>query len=291
MHSKILRSVVAVSVLVATIAAFIYYFVTHPTVRSQLRHTSPETLVLLLLLYGGVVVAVGLTLMATLVLCDIRLNFRESLLLTMYASIINFFGPLQSGPAFRAVYLKQKHGLKLKNYSLATLVYYGFYALFSGLFLLSGLLKWWLLLIIPLVLLGFIWLNYSHSHFLKRLRQLPLRGLGALALATLLQVVLIAIIYYTELRAVDPGVHLTQAIIYTGAANFALFVALTPGAIGFRESFLIFSQRLHHITNSSIVAANIIDRSVYIVLLLILVILIFGTHAQNRLRTKASEDR
>jgi len=75
-------------------------------------------------------------------------------------------------------------------------------------------------------------------------------------------------------------------VIYTGAANFALFVSITPGAIGFRESFLLFSQHLHHIDSSTIVAANLIDRSVYIVLLLLLAAGIFGTHAQRRFKIK-----
>jgi uncharacterized membrane protein YbhN (UPF0104 family) len=72
-------------------------------------------------------------------------------------------------------------------------------------------------------------------------------------------------------------------MVYTGAANLALFVSLTPGAIGFRESFLVFSQHLHHISNSTIVAANILDRAMYLVLLLILALIIFGTHARRQL--------
>ena len=62
---------------------------------------------------------------------------------------------------------------------------------------------------------------------------------------------------------------------YTGAANFALFVSLTPGAIGIRESFLFFSQRLNHITNAAIVGANVLDRTVYVIFLgLIFIVLL-----------------
>ena len=284
MRSKLLRPIIAVTVLIVTISVFVYYFVKHPTVREQLRHTSPLLLASLLLLYFGIVIATGLILLSTLVLCNVRLSLRESLLLTMYSAIVNYFGPLQSGPAFRALYLRKKHGLKLKDYTLATFVYYAFYALFSGLFLLSGLFKWWLLLVGLFAFLGFVWLRHSQTREAMRIKQLNLRGLGLLAGATLLQVVLVTIIYYLELRFVSHGVRLDQAIIYTGAANFALFVSLTPGAIGFRESFLVFSRRLHHVGNSAIVAANIIDRSLYIVLLLILALFIFGTHAQRRFR-------
>ena len=147
------RPVAAVIILIATVAAFIYYFATHPGVRQQLHRTSPAVLLLILVLYFGTIVALALVNAATLKLCKIRMPGSESLLLTSYSAVVNFFGPLQSGPAFRAVYLKKKYGIALKNYTAATFMYYFFFAAFSGLFLLSGLLKWWLIL---LVLLGVI---------------------------------------------------------------------------------------------------------------------------------------
>lgn len=275
-----------VVILAATLVVFAYYIDKHPQLRDQLRHTSPVLLLGLLGLYALQMITIGLTVLFTMKLCQVHLSWRESLLLTMYTVVVNFFGPLQSGPAFRALYLKRKHGLKLRTYTTATFVYIGLYALFSGLFLLSGLLKWWLLGLVLVALLGGLWVGFAPAKLAGRLRQLQLRSLGALALVTLFQVCSIAAIYYTELRAVFPGVQLGQAITYTGAANFALFVALTPGAIGFRETFLLFSHRLHHIGSGAIIAANVIDRSVYIVWLLLLALLILGTHAREQLHIK-----
>jgi uncharacterized membrane protein YbhN (UPF0104 family) len=245
----------------------------------------------LLVLYFGAVGAIGLTLLTTLLLCNVHLSVKEILMLTMYSSIINFFGPLQSGPAFRALYLKKKHGLKIKNYTLATFMYYILYALVSGLLLLSGLLKWWLLLIIPAVMLALVWLRYSNVNIAKRLRKFNLKALGLLGLATILQSLLTCLIYFVELHSVDHSISLKQALIYTGAANFALFVSLTPGAIGFREAFLVFSRRLHHVGNTAIIAANIIDRSIYIVLLLILMVIIFATHARDQFKIKPEDKK
>jgi uncharacterized membrane protein YbhN (UPF0104 family) len=282
------RPIAAIIILLTTVAIFIDYFATHPAVRHQLHRTSPATLGLILLLYFCTVAALAMINAATLRLCKIRMDTSESLLLTSYSSVVNFFGPLQSGPAFRAVYLKKKYGLKIKNYTIATFMYYFFFAVISGLFLLSSLLKWWL---VPLALAGIIvmfalrrerWVG-------SRLSKLDLTAWYYLAGATFLQLSLVAAIYFIELRSVAPGTHMSQAIVYAGAANFALFVSLTPGAIGFRESFLVFSQRLHHISNSTIVAANILDRAMYIVLLLIMAVFIFGTHARRQLNVK-SED-
>ena len=289
MQKRVLRSVLALVILIATISFFIWYFVNHPSVRHQLASTSPWVLVLILALYVATIGALMLMNAATLRLCRVRLPAHDNLLLTCYTAVINFFGPLQSGPAFRAVYLKRKHHLNLKHYAIATFMYYFFFASFSGIFLLSGLLKWWL---VPLGIIGLVILyGLSRGHFLaSRLKQIDLHGWYYLAAATLLQVSLLAAIYYTELHSLSHHISVSQAIIYTGAANFSLFVSLTPGAIGFRESFLVFSERLHHISGNLIVAANIIDRAMYIVLLLILALFLVFTHAKQQLASGADKD-
>ncbi len=283
---RLWRPVAALVILVATIAAFTVYFISHPELRHQLDHTSPTLLLLLLALYAAFVGSLSLINSAALRLCKTKIPASESLLLTMYSSVINFFGPLQSGPAFRALYLKQRHAVKLKDYASASLVYYFFYALISGLLMLAGVIKWWL---IP----GFVGLAlaawYLQRHpvgWLRGLQQLNLRNWYYMAGATLVQISLLLIIFYIELRSVAPGIDFSQVLIYTGTANLALFVSITPGAIGFRESFLLFTQRLHHIDSSTILAANLIDRSVYIMILLLSALIIFATHANRRLRLR-----
>ncbi len=291
--SKIWRPVVATIVLVATVAAFVDYFVSHPGLRQQLRHTSPGVLLLLLFLYMAFVGSLALVNSAAMRLCQTSISANDSLLLTMYSSIINFFGPLQSGPAFRALYLKQRYNVKIRDYASASFLYYLFYGLASGLLLLSGLIGWWVLVLLMGCGVVFWGFRRSNSPRLGRIRKLNLAHWYYMAGATLLQVGLLVVIFAVELKAVTPAVQLSQILVYTGAANLALFVSLTPGAIGFRESFLLFSQRLHHIDNSTIVAANLIDRSVYISLLLLLAVAIFGTHANRRFRphnAKAAAD-
>jgi cell division protein FtsL len=46
---------------------------------------------------------------------------------------------------------------------------------------------------------------------------------------------------------------------------------------------------LHHISNSTIVAASILDRAMYIVLLLTMALLIFATHARRQLNIKTTD--
>lgn len=236
--------------------------------------------------------SLALVLFATVALCNTHLPLKDGILLTLWSSIINFFGPLQSGPAFRAVYLKKAHGVSLKTYGLATLLYYFFYAGVSGLFVLSGILTWYVLVgfVFVAVLALLLFLRSAHP-FARRLRTLPLKRAYLLAVATVLQLVVVAIIYSLELRSIDAAISIHQAIIYTGAANFALFVSITPGAIGFREAFLVFSEKLHHISSATILTANVLDRALYVSLLAILFLVAVSLHARARLNRATQPSR
>jgi uncharacterized membrane protein YbhN (UPF0104 family) len=112
--------------------------------------------------------------------------------------------------------------------------------------------------------------------------------IAELFIATVVQLGVWALIFYVELSAIHTGAKPTQAIAYGGAANFAVFVAMTPGAIGFREAFLTFSQQLHHINTSQILAASVIDRAIYVVFLGLLFVLVLAMHADRRFRVKPS---
>ncbi len=284
------RPVAAITILVVTIIVFVNYFVNHPEVWDGLGQIPRSTLVIILALYFLFVGSLALVNTATLRLCRYRMKAGESLLLTMYSSVINFFGPLQSGPAFRAVYVNQKHSIKIKDYTLASFVYYFFYALFSVVLLFSGILKWWILPLAILAVIGIFYLRFKKINGLKRLGHLAVGNWYYMAAATFVQICLLLLIFWVELTAVSPGIQFSQVAIYTGAANLALFVSLTPGAIGFREAFLVFTQNLHHINNATIVSANTIDRAIYVLMLLILSGVIIITHAGKKLKVQAVKD-
>jgi uncharacterized membrane protein YbhN (UPF0104 family) len=91
-------------------------------------------------------------------------------------------------------------------------------------------------------------------------------------------------VYGFELHVVEPGIRFSQALTFTGAANFSLFVALTPGAIGIRESFLYFSRELHHVGTATIVAASVLDRTVFMLLLALLFVVSIVFHAKRALK-------
>jgi len=285
---KKLRPVLAVIVLAVTVILFVRYFMQHPEYWRQLKHVSPWTIVWVLLLnILMIVVLMGLT-AVSLRMCTKRIDTKENFMLTSYSSLANFFGPLQSGPGVRAVYLKARHQVRLRDYTLASLLALGLFALFSALFLLIGNRPWWQTLGALILVGGFSWLVIRW--FSKRDKQpsesqfhLSADLLGTMIILTFLQVLITVGWYYVELHAVNPHISLSQTMSYAGAANFALFVSLTPDAVGIREAFLVFSQHLHHVSTGNILSANLIDRASYVIFLLILFGVVLVLHAKDKL--------
>jgi uncharacterized membrane protein YbhN (UPF0104 family) len=290
--SKRYRRYPAIAAIALTVLLAVNFFMAHPDYLSRLGSVSPTVIILVVILNIPVTAALAWAYDAMLNLCGKRLPTKENVLLTAYSSIINFFGPLQSGPGVRAAYLKVRHGVRVRDFMLATLLYYAFFAGFSAIFLLAGVRPWWQTVLLFLVTIvcsaGVIgWFTGKiGGRKPKTFEQFHLRRgpLLALAVAVFIQLACISAYYFVELRAVDPHIGVGQAISYSGAANFSLFVSFTPDAVGIREGFLIFSQSLHHISTADIVNANIIDRGSYVIYLGLLFLFMLSIHARDRLR-------
>jgi len=283
---KYIKLVLGPAIVLATVILFIYYLAHHPETVDQLRHTPPGTLVLLLGLYLIWFVALVLMTRGSLRVYHKFMAWQENFLFNAYSSLINFFGPGQSGPIFRGAYLKKRHNLGVKQYLFVTLIYYAFYAILSAMLMFVGSRPWWQTLLLMLAAGGsslvFIrW--YKKRSRITAGSGFNLPNLAWIFGATVLQILVQAVIYGVELHSVGADPSIGQVLSYTGVANFALFVALTPGAIGIREAFLAFGQQLHHIDLSTIVAANIVDRAAYLLLLGVLFVLVIGLHAKDKL--------
>ena len=280
-------------VVISTILLFGWYLSVHPAILDQLKQTKLITIVVLILLYFCVQIALAFVLSASLIIYKSRMNLEENFLLNAYSSLVNFFGPGQSGPGFRAVYLKVKHAISIKQYAFVTLIYYAFYALFSGLLLLALSRPWWQTLAgtIAITAVCFVVIRYFMTKNATQMKQnvsrkTMIKACAYIGLATLAQTIIMSGIYYVELHSLDSSITAQQAIAYTGAANFAIFVALTPGAIGIREAFLFSTQSIHNIPQDQIVAANVLDRAVYLVFLGLLFVIVLSLHANKKLQVK-----
>lgn len=287
------RLAVIILIVGGTFAVFIEYLIANPKVLNIVAGLHPAALTLLAIAYLGTIVANAIVLSASLRLIGKRVGFAENLSLTGYSSIVNFFGPLQSGPGFRAAYLKQRHGVSLKKFLYTTLLFYAFFALINGLVIAAAIVvnlpgAFTAPLVIAALVLTAIasWLSYRFVPAVRTMTSLIkvrspyfwVVGIGALLLS-----LCTAGAYFLELIHVDVSIGFMQAVVYAAAANLALFVSLTPGAIGFRESFLLLSERLHQIPADTVIAASIIDRAFYVVFLLGLFGLLLGFGVRSRL--------
>lgn len=289
---KKLRIAAGIIVLVATLLIFLQYVRNHPEIITQLQNTKLVYIALILALYLGVILSLTIVNTISVRLCGKKISKRESFNLTSTSSIANFFGPLQSGVGIRALYFKAKLGIPVKQYGLVSLYYYGLYAFFSGIFLLFGS-PIFRLPLFGLLVLGsaatFIYIRKKSTDGTGKRVNISVELLSKLAATVLLQLLFITSIYYVELLALGKHVSLGQIISYSGAANFSLFVAITPGAIGIREAFLVFSENLHHISHEVVISANILDRGVYLLFLGLVFIWLITTHTQVKLRQRQAK--
>jgi uncharacterized membrane protein YbhN (UPF0104 family) len=287
---KNVRSTLSIFLLLIALMAAFFYLAHHHSLMQQLVHTPFWVSALVFFLYIAMFGALVLILSASVKICGKKFSEQENTVLNAHSLFINFFIPGQGGPAYRGAYMYKRHKLRIINYIAVTLLYYAFYAAISVGLLFWGSKQWWQTLgavILALILSAVVINQYAKRKNLHK-NDLALSSTNLLYLlgATLLQTIIQLAIYSVELHSVNHHIVLSQVIIYTGAANLALFAALTPGAIGIRESFLIFTERLHHISSGSIVTANLIDRSVYIVFLLGLMVLTITLHARGKFQLK-----
>lgn len=285
-----LRLFGALLVLLTTIIVIVHYIHTNPEILRQLRQTRLIYVFVILALYSVVLLSLTIVNTISVRLSSKKIAFKNSFGLTGTSSIANFFGPLQSGVGIRAVYFKTKLGIPIKRYALVSLYYYGLYAFLSGVFLLFGSARWRLPLLGLLIVGTVLTLIYIKRRS-ARVDGLALEPelLAKLAATVLLQLTSITLIYAAELLALGQRASVGQIISYSGAANFSLFLAITPGAIGVREAFLVFSENLHHIGRDVIVSANILDRGIYVVFLLLVLAWLVLTHSRLKLRAYSSQ--
>ncbi|MBP6005340.1 flippase-like domain-containing protein [Candidatus Saccharibacteria bacterium] len=296
-HNKKIRNATISGVVILTISIFGLYLYSNPDTLSILSNLSIVTLIKLTAAFTLTIVANSLILHFTLSYLDKKTPLIDNLFLTGYSSIVNFFGPLQSGPGFRAIYLNKKYQVKYRQFINATFIFYLFFALINCLILIiTGLSQYPKIVIASSSIAIFIPLIvYAIDQRSGKSRSLKVKGylgnlkpynqsLWMIGLMTGLLVLASSLVYHIELSAISSNpINYKQSLIYTGAANLALFVSLTPGAIGFRESFLVLSQRLHGIATQDIIAASIIDRAYYVIFLFMIFVLILVAKHYNKI--------
>jgi uncharacterized membrane protein YbhN (UPF0104 family) len=293
LKSKLFRQLLVVIIILLTFGTFVWYGATHPKIISTVLGLNPVIIIFLTLAYSLTILANGVILHFSLAYVQRKTSIFDNILLTGYSSIVNFFGPLQSGPGFRAVYLKKKYGIEIKRFLLATFVFYLFFgAINLTIVLIAGIVEkpdWRPAIIISIVtaaILAYPLLRLASKkeRFKTLISSMRLKdgnfwliGAGALGL-TLSS----GLAYFIELTEIAGHINIGQVLVYTATANLSLFVSLTPGAIGFREAFLVFSQQLHSISTNVIFAASVVDRAFYVAFLLVMFIVLLAINGHKK---------
>ncbi|GAC1388140.1 MAG: hypothetical protein NVS1B7_7420 [Candidatus Saccharimonadales bacterium] len=282
------RKVLSATIMAVTLGLLIRFLLVHPDYLVAVRRVSLPTVIGIIALNALLTIVLAVVYQFVLFLCGQHIAFREQLLLTAYASLANFLGPLQSGPAIRMVYLKSRHQVNLKSYAVALSIYYGFFALISCAFIAAPHVPFWLsgsggLLLVVLIFELARWYQKWERRRHQFELHVSLQYLAGLFLATFIQIAIVTSYYAMELHAVGIHASTVQLLSYTGISNLALFASLTPDAIGIRESFLLFSKSIHHFSTAAIVTANILDRAVYLLFLAIMFIIVLAAHGRQRL--------
>lgn len=255
------KRVLGVAVLVGFLVFLIFYIAINPSVIRDAFSIGWLNFALLFALYLSVLATHFGILQATIRSCEKSLPLREGFLLTVYSTVANFFGPLQSGPGVRAVYLKSRIALRWRDFARATIFYYLAFGAINAALIFSTTAPW---------LSGLGVAAAAVLTVALRRRLLPGSPAPIIAIAgiTLLQVLLMAAIYFVEINAVSSESYSApQAVVFAATANLSLFVSVTPGAIGIREAFLYFSESLHDVPVETIIAAGLVDRAFYVIFL------------------------
>jgi uncharacterized membrane protein YbhN (UPF0104 family) len=271
--------------LVLTIVLFILYFVNNRDSFARIGELSVLQFLLIFLGQTIILVANALTLMIIVSFCRKKMDVADAARVTAYSSLINFFGFLQGGVGFRAVYLKKIYEIPLKKYFALTAVQYillfglSGLLLFFGIVLTTGLQNALLfvlmgtaaLLIVLLVMKKFGVLTKLASRFEGISFAFGSNKLVLLIGSLLLQLCGSLIAYGVALQAIGANITAGGLMVFTGISQFSVVIALTPGALGIREGLLLIVQDQMLLTTSDIIVASTIDRVVYFMTLVLLV--------------------
>jgi uncharacterized membrane protein YbhN (UPF0104 family) len=212
----------------------------------------------------------------------------ESFWVTWIATLLNGVTPARAGAAFRAVYMKRKHGLTYAAFASTVLGYYVAVAFVAASLTAVTLLVAeiegseavqlgsWLVLILVLVTVslprvrpGDGWLRGRLADFTGRWRdQLRRPGeLARVALLALVQVLSSIGALWSAASAIGLDLTVGEAVTIGAAGTLATLVAITPGSLGIYEGTVAITGGLLGASAPLLVIAALVQRLVYVALL------------------------
>ena len=246
-------------------------------------------------LFLSLLIVNGLFLKALTIDFGIDLCFHEYFSISVITSFGNIFLPMRGGAGVRAVYLKSRYNLDYSyflsslagNYliifnvtsaaalaGMAVLYFYtgGFSFLVAGVFFFITVATSWAIFLPPAKVdwIPIGWARMRINKVLSGWHRIRKSGKTVLDLfiLTILFMTFATVITWLEFTAFHMEdisgnpVGLLQAMIFTSIGHLTLLVAITPAALGIRETMLMFSAQFLGISPSQALAVSLLDRTV-----------------------------
>jgi len=226
----------------------------------------------------------------------LKVNFKESLLITILSAIGNYFTPFRGGAGIRAIYLKRKHAFSYSKFlstlagnyiivflinsliallSLSILLGSGKHVGIEAILLFAGIfMSLTIIILFPISTKFLPWKKIALvvNGWNELIKNKPL--IIKLIALTLLNAFLGIFLYYIELYAIGVKTNLFYATIFSSISAISLLLSLTPGSLGIRESLLVLFQSSIALETSEILAASVVDRGIYFFVMIILALFI-----------------
>lgn len=286
-----------IAVFILFIVLFVKYFLDNRVEFTKITLVSPIVLLAILVLQAGIVMTNVFFFKTLLTFFNININLVDSYKVIVQSSLINFFGFLQGGTGYRAYYAKKKFNISYKKFTFLfaanTLIVF----LITTAIGLAGVLLYSvqtgvfnpvvILVFLTLFLTLALTLMVKPTSFLLKSRRLQTvqkvivqwramtsnkKLISTLLCLSVLQFTFSILIYGIELWSIGGSPSFTGLLVYTAIANLSILVAITPSAIGIRESLLIFGQNSLGVSTGAIILSATIDRVSYFILLIMLAV-------------------
>jgi uncharacterized protein (TIRG00374 family) len=295
--SKYIRQFLALLVL----AIFIAYFIANKEKFRILLHMNFWLLILVATCYVMAIISNGIFTKFILEPFGKYISIVESFYVSLISSVGNFFAPTGVGFAFRAVYLKQKHGLQYSDY-ISTLS--GNYIL---VFLVNSIIALYslamlrnsssakfetLVIIFGLMLIGSLILcfikipksaeNKLKNMHLRKVGNILVRIINGWSMITAHKNLMARLTGLTVFNAglslaiiwlIITSLHLSASfpalLLFSVLGTLSLFINITPANLGVKEAIYLFSSTILGFSTTQILSIALIDRGVLFLVLFI----------------------
>lgn len=285
------------------LALFIAYVVYNLGDFKALQEFPLPAAALIVFLKIGLMITNAMFLKIILTVFNVKISGKHSFFILIFTTIGNHFTPIRGGAGFRAIYLRKKFNLPFSqfistlsgNYIIVILVY-SFIALLSLIWIhlarglhspslyvfIAGLFTF--CLFISLIRIktrrleiqsNFKLLNKAGTALKQTIdgwngiltrRRLVIK----LFLTVVFGFLFIFFITLVEFKFITAQTSIPSLMLYSALSNLSLFISITPGAIGIRESLFLIFQNLMNLTTGDVLNIAVIDRGLVFVTLALL---------------------